>query len=234
LAKRFLQTELMDDPSLDTALHKQALNGLRRINAVSQSWQALWKPIRELARSGNEEVTVLDVACGGGDTLLNMSRQASREALPIRFTGLDISDTAIQVAIDAAQDRNLDIAFHTGDASAIRGGPSYDVVCCSLFLHHLSATQALELLGQMKAVASQMILVQDLLRTTAGFYLALIAPRLLTRSRIVHVDGVRSVRAAFSLNEVRKLADAAELKQAEIRRLWPQRFLLSWTRNPEL
>ena len=222
----------MDNPHLEEIPHAQALKGLQRINAVSRSWRALWEPICQLARSQGESISVLDVACGSGDTLLNMCRLASQEAVSIRFTGLDISPTAIRFAANAARSLDLDVEFRRANASEIANGPRYDVVCCSLFLHHLPVSEAVDLLGQMKATARQMVLVQDLRRTVAGYGLALTVPKLLTRSQIVHVDGVRSVRAAFSIDEVHKLARASDLKHAEIRKLWPQRFLLSWTRSP--
>jgi 2-polyprenyl-3-methyl-5-hydroxy-6-metoxy-1,4-benzoquinol methylase len=222
----------MDDPRLDVDLHQQALKGLQRINTVSRSWKAIWDPVRQLAKTHGEPVSVVDVACGSGDMLLNMCRRASREDLSIRFTGLDISQTAIQFATDAAQVHDLDIEFRRANASELASGPPFDVVCCSLFLHHLPVAEAVDLLGQMKASANQMVLVQDLRRSTAGYGLAFIVPRLLTRSRIVHIDALRSVRAAFSIDEVHKLAHASGLEHAGIRKVWPQRFLLSWTRNP--
>jgi hypothetical protein len=52
----------------------------------------------------------------------------------------------------------------------------------------------------------------------------------LTTSAVVHVDGPRSVEAAFTLEEVRALADQAGLENATLARHWPYRFLLAWRR----
>ena len=219
----------MDDPQLEEQLHVDALKGLQRINWLSRCWTALWRPIRNLARASGHSISVLDVACGGGDFLRQLSRQAAKEELAIRLVGLDISPKAIEHAKDSSQSMRCPIEFLQGNASQLAQGPRFDVVCCSLFMHHLPAVEAVELLRQMKTAASQFVLVQDLLRTTAGYWLARTIPKLMTRSQIVHVDGVRSVKAAFSLNEVTELANAAGLDEVKIRKLWPQRFLLQST-----
>jgi hypothetical protein len=73
-----------------------------------------------------------------------------------------------------------------------------------------------------------MVIVSDLRRTRTGFYLAYIASRLLTRSDVVHVDALRSVRAAYTLDELRELAREAGLTGARIAARWPQRQVLEW------
>jgi hypothetical protein len=82
----------------------------------------------------------------------------------------------------------------------------------------------------MAAAAQRLVLVDDLRRTRFGYALAWIACQLLTRSPVVHTDGPRSVRAAFTLAEARQLAARAGLDDCRISPHWPQRFLLSWNR----
>jgi hypothetical protein len=104
----------------------------------------------------------------------------------------------------------------------------YDVLMCTLFLHHLEESDAVALLCRMATAARRSLLVDDLVRTRTGFVLAWVGGRLLTRSPIIHTDGPLSVRAAFGLQEVRGLAARAGLEPISIRRHWPQRFLMSW------
>jgi hypothetical protein len=74
-------------------------------------------------------------------------------------------------------------------------------------------------------------LVHDLIRSHVDLLLTWIGTRLLSRSPIVQIDGPLSVGSAFQLDEVAQLAAAAGLVDAEISRFWPERFLLSWSRN---
>ena len=57
------------------------------------------------------------------------------------------------------------------------------------------------------------------------------AGHLLTRSPVVRVDAVRSVRAAFTMAEVQAMSLVAGLNGATISRRWPCRYLLAWRRR---
>jgi 2-polyprenyl-3-methyl-5-hydroxy-6-metoxy-1,4-benzoquinol methylase len=106
----------------------------------------------------------------------------------------------------------------------------YDAVTCSLFLHHLDEPQALALLHRMAEMASRLVLVSDLQRGWTAWILTHIFTRLLTTSHVVHVDGPRSIEAAFTREEAQALADRAGLSGAKVHRRWPFRWLLSWRR----
>ena len=107
----------------------------------------------------------------------------------------------------------------------------YDVLTSSLFLHHLDEKQAMALLGRMAAAARRAVFVCDLQRSWLGYGLAWFGCRLLTRSPIVHVDGPRSVEAAFAAEEISSLAVRSGLDGAVITHHWPQRWLLAWRKR---
>jgi hypothetical protein len=123
------------------------------------------------------------------------------------------------------------VGFFVHDAliGELPGG--YDAVLCSLFLHHLEADQAVQLLRQMAQAAGRLVLVNDLVRSTAGYLAAYAGTRLLSRSPVVHIDGPRSVEGAFSPAEVRVLAYRAGLRRARVELCWPWRYLLRWDRR---
>lgn len=221
----------MDQPGLDAALHSQALRGLQRINWLSRSASILWPSIRDLAASlQRRPCRVLDVASGGGDVVLSLSRRSRAQRLDVDFTGVDISATAVEHARRNARSSGESVAFEQLDVFSDLLPHGYDVVMCSLFLHHLSREQATALLRNMAAAAGRLVLVNDLRRTRLGYALAWWGGRLLTRSPIVHVDGPMSVAAAFTCEEALQLAENAGLVGANIVRRWPQRFLLSWSK----
>jgi 2-polyprenyl-3-methyl-5-hydroxy-6-metoxy-1,4-benzoquinol methylase len=228
LTRRRLEPEVMDDPGLDPELHAGALRGLARINALSGSARSFWPAIRRLA-----PVRVLDLACGGGDVAVRLAVRAKREGVRAEFAGCDISPTALNVARRRAESAGVAVEFFRRDLFADGPPAGYDVLTCSLFLHHLDETQAVTLLRQMSESAGRLVLVNDLRRSGVGLLLARVVTRVVTRSPVVHVDGPQSVEAAFTLPEVRSLAERAGLRGAEIRPTWPCRFLLTWHRAPE-
>ena len=90
----------------------------------------------------------------------------------------------------------------------------FDVVLCSLFLHHMDDRRATQLLAKMRQAARRIVLVSDLVRSARGQTLAYLASRLLTTSDVVRVDAPRSVRAAFTPSELKNLARRAQLDGA--------------------
>ena len=233
LKQRKLQDELMDAPDLDPLPHQQALKGLRRINFFSRTAKQLWQHIRPYACPGTT-LRILDIGSGGGDVLCRIVQHAQTDGIPVHATGWDISKTACKFATDHAakvlpQNSQWLVNFENEDAIHGTQSGTFDVVFCSLFLHHLTSQDAATLLQRMKRLAIRAVLVDDLLRNHWGYALACLGTRLLSRSRIVHVDGPMSVEAAFTEAELRQLCQAAGMEGVRVHRHWPSRFLMHWT-----
>jgi len=231
LAQRQRLPELMDQPGLDPELHAEALVGLRRINAVSRSAACLFEPIRALARvlpPNAAPLRLLDVACGGGDLALDLAALAQRHGLALAVEGCDISPQAVALAQARARERTLEASFFVSDVLKDPLPDRFDVMVSSLFLHHLDTAEAETLLARLAAGSRRLLLISDLLRTPLGYGLAWAGTRLLSRSRIVHIDGLLSVRGAFQLAEVAAMAERAGLDGVDLRRCWPERYLLRW------
>ena len=226
---RNLQPELMDQPGLEEKEHIQALRGLARINRISASARLLWRPIRRLARqTGVSHFRVLDIASGGGDVAIDLWKRAAADNVSLEIVGCDVSATAVAHAQQAAKGVSPAIRFEQRDIFADTPSEPFDIVTCSLFLHHLPKEKAVELLRLMSKLATQLVLVNDLARGYVAYVAAVIGCQSLTRSRIVHTDGPRSVAGAFTVAEMRNLIEQVPLTGATISRRWPYRFLLEW------
>jgi 2-polyprenyl-3-methyl-5-hydroxy-6-metoxy-1,4-benzoquinol methylase len=174
---------------------------------------------------------VLDLASGGGDLAVWLARMGRRHRLALTVTGCDISPRAVDFArAHAARTGHDNVNFQQLDVLNDDLPSGYDVVMCSLFLHHLSEVDAERTLRRMAAVTNRLVLVDDLQRCTLGYTAAWLGCRLLTRSHVVHVDGPLSVAGAFSLDEIRQVGDRAGLLDARLTTHWPWRFLLSWSK----
>ncbi len=233
LRERHLQPEWMDRPDLDEGRHRDALCGLERINRWSGSARILWRPLARLAaETPGRACRVLDVATGGGDVPRALGRRARRAGLPLILEGCDISPVALAHARRRCAEEGMEVRFFQADVLREPLPTEYDAVISSLFLHHLTEEQAIELLRRMGA-AGRVVLVNDLMRSRTGYLLAWVGTRLLSRSEVVHFDGPRSVEGAFTPEEARQLAEAAGLACAVVRRRWPCRYLLSWHRSEQ-
>jgi 2-polyprenyl-3-methyl-5-hydroxy-6-metoxy-1,4-benzoquinol methylase len=232
LCQRRLTPEIMDQPGLDEQEHLLALRGLARINAWSGSAGILWPALRNLARAaGSEGIRVLDIASGAGDVPIRVWQRAQRAGLKLEISGCDRSPAAVRAATERASVMGAPVHFFTLDALDEPIPKGFDAITCSLFLHHLETAEALDFLKRAATSTRKLVLVNDLVRGQLGYALAWFGTRILSRSRVVHVDGPLSVRAAFTLAEVKSLANEAGLTEAGVRWRWPCRFLLNWQRK---
>lgn len=228
LEERRLRPELMDDPGLDEDRHVRALSALRTVNLLSGTAGRVWRQVAELARPGRP-FRVLDLACGGGDVVVALARRAAARGAAVEVHGCDRSGVAVEHARRAAAAAGVEASFFRLDVVADPLPTGYDLLCSSLFLHHLTDEEAVAFLGAL-AGAADAFLVQDLRRTRVGYLLAAVTLNTVARSDVARVDGLRSVAGAFTLREVARMVEEAGLGGARLRRCWPQRFTLSWRR----
>jgi 2-polyprenyl-3-methyl-5-hydroxy-6-metoxy-1,4-benzoquinol methylase len=225
---RVLQPEIMDDPTLDPPRHRAALRGLGRINAISRSAAILWPTLRvEADRVHPRPLRVLDLACGGGDVLVTLARKAKAHGRRFEATGLDFSPVALDFARTLAEQRGVEIEWTESNALEQPLPGDFDVAMNSLFLHHLTAEQSVDLLTKMRQ-AARTVVINDLRRGALAHAVAWVGTRLLSRSEVVHADGPQSVRAAWTPPELRQLAESAGLHGAKIEQVFPWRMRLVW------
>ena len=226
---RHREPELMDGPGLDRAQHVHALDALATINRVSLTATRVWSEIVRIHRGSSRTVRVLDVACGAGDVLHAVARRAVRAGVPVELRGCDMST----VALEEVERRSHGFPIGVLELDVLRDElpDDNDLITSSLFLHHLATDDAAVLLRRMGRATRHGLLVQDLRRTRLGYAFAWIGLHTLTSSDVARIDGLRSVRAAFSMDEARTLCTAAGLPSASVERVWPQRFAIRWTKT---
>ena len=227
LAQRDLRPELMDGSETPRSEHIRALQGLRRLNIASGVSRQIWRQIvKRCGLFSGQRLRVLDVACGGGDVALGLWKRAQRHGINIELIGLDRSLTACEEASQRCRSAGASILIRCTDVVASPLPTGFDVVTCSLFLHHLAREDAVSLLARM-GDAGRLLVMSDLRRSIAGYLVAQAACRLATRSPIVHFDGPQSVANSFSIAEVAKLCGEAGLTGAVVRRAWPWRLMIT-------
>lgn len=229
---RQMTAERMDAPDVPPTAHLQALAGLRRINRISRTAETMLGRLTAFGhRQRLKRLRLLDVASGGGDVPIAIALGARRAGLTVDLTLFDRSPVALDHAATQARMHRIDVQTIVGDAATRLPKDAFDAVTCSLFLHHLSATDVVATMANMLAVAAGVVLISDLRRARLGLVAAHIGCRLLSRSDIVHFDGPASVKAAWTVDELSEMAETAGLRGATITPLWPWRMLLEWERH---
>jgi 2-polyprenyl-3-methyl-5-hydroxy-6-metoxy-1,4-benzoquinol methylase len=232
LRTRTRQPEIMDSPDLDPTSFIGALRALERINFLSRSARILWPPIAALAqRDGKRRLQLLDIACGAGDILIRLWRSARTAGFELQIDACDRNQLALAHVKARASAAGCPIRLFWWDAEKDDLSCSYDIVTCSLFLHHLDDEKGLRLLKIMAKASRHLVLVNDLIRGRFGYALAYLGTRILANGTIARVDGPRSVQSSYSMNELQELAQRAGLMGATVQKYWPARLLLVWNRQ---
>ncbi|HTL53646.1 MAG TPA: methyltransferase domain-containing protein [Planctomycetota bacterium] len=238
VSQRRRSPELMDAPELDDAEHELALRGLIRINAFTDAVGLIWSPVRRFIRTAMRSaeragqpppaLRLLDLASGAGDVTTAIAYRASQANYNLAVSGCDLSPCAVRFAQLEAERYHLPVVYSERNVLSEPLPAGFDIITCSLFLHHLDESDAVKLLAAMKAAGPRLIVLQDLCRSRWGYLLATWGTKLLTRSKVVHVDAGLSVEGAFTRGEMQALADEAGLTGARVVPHWPARLVLTW------
>jgi SAM-dependent methyltransferase len=197
--KRVSQPELLDQPGLDPREVERSLADLRTINRVFggiSTSEALFR--RVLARTKLREFSLLDVGSGTGDVPLTVVRR-------LRHAGIEASVTLFdQHANHLPQFPAGSPRLHTMTGDALRlpfVENWFDIVSCSLLLHHLEPDQARSFVQQALRIARHAVIINDLVRSRMHHSL-LHLWRPFFRTRVSYLDGLTSVRRAYTPSEV--------------------------------
>ena len=220
--------ELMDQPLLDEHEYTHALDALNRINRMLGTDQVLYARLRKV--NGGDPSSVLDLGSGGGGFLGYIASQ-NADGTDQMLLGLDKSAFAIRQA-ERWQAENIRwLCADVLHMPLVHN--SVDWVTSSLFLHHFDNEVVVDILRAASQVARKGVVMADLTRSRPALALTWLTTRLTSRSHVFHIDGPRSVRAAFRPRELQRLAESAGLKGARVTRRFPFRMFLIWRKASE-
>lgn len=177
--------------------------------------------VAEIRKNPADNINVLDVGAGSGELSARLLKTFAQRSISV--VGADASEIAVRSmrahGIQSVQCNALEMPFADN---------SFDYVYCTLFLHHLTDHDAVELLGQMKRVARRKIFVIDLERQ----YLAYVSYKILGRlflQPFTREDGALSILRSFNPAELKNIATIAGVKNISVRRSYVNRLILSGT-----
>ncbi|HUQ78197.1 MAG TPA: methyltransferase domain-containing protein [Patescibacteria group bacterium] len=204
-------SELLDGPLDDPAALVANLHDLARLNRVSGGIGLSWRGLQAL---GDPE-TILDVGTGGADIPIALLARAARDGRRLAVTATDSRPEVLA----AAQDARPAIARIAGLTLELADGRSlpypdrtFDVAHASLVVHHLEPDAAVAFLRELRRVARDGIVVNDLVRGRLAWIGTWLAVHTLATGRYARHDGPLSIRRAYSRTELLGLIDEAGLR----------------------
>ena len=204
--KRVSNPEILDGPDLDPREVELSLADLRTVNRFfggTSTSNALFRKV--VADRKLHEFAVLDIGSGSGDVPLSVARRMHRERRTMSITFLDQHANHLPV-LDPDNPLLHNII---GDALNLPfADNSFDIVSCSLLLHHLEPAEATRFAREALRVARHAVIINDLIRNRLHHSL-LHLWRPFFRTRVSYLDGLTSVRRAYTPNEIRQMFKAA-------------------------
>jgi ubiquinone/menaquinone biosynthesis C-methylase UbiE len=187
--------ELLDTDSGTPEEVAGSLRDLRSFNQRLGGVSTTRDLIQAVARrTGKAHFSLLEIAAGTGFIPMQASRELSNAGIKLDVTLLDRAPThlprngsARKVAADALSLPFSDLAF--------------DLISCSLFLHHLSPEDVVKFARESQRVCRVAVLVNDLVRHPLHLALAY-AGVPIYRSRLTRNDAPASVKQAYTIEEM--------------------------------
>ena len=225
--RRSLELEIIDTGDYTAPEYERFLREIRFINRWLGDVTALRETLlREIDRANLPAFSVLDVGAGSGELLRVIARFAKRRKREARLFGLELNARSARAIIEESRD--------FAEISAVRGNAlklplvdnAVDFAICSLFTHHFSNEQVVEILREMRRVARREIFVIDLHRNPNAYRGYKLFGQVFRLGRLTKNDGLLSIRRAFVPPELADLAAQANLKQARVTKHFPSRLVL--------
>lgn len=196
--KRRSTSELLDADSGEPEEIAGSLRDLESFNQLLGGVTTTRELVHAVARTtASSQLSLLEVAAGDGFVPTSVSSDLSKKGITISATLLDRAFSHLP--------RNGAAKKVVADGLVLPFSDSaFDLVSCSLFVHHLSPEHAIQFVREALRVSRLAVLINDLIRHPLHLFLAY-AGVPLYRSRITRHDAPASVKQAYTVEEMRKL-----------------------------
>ncbi len=217
--------ELLDDPSLPDSEMRLSLAD---IDFVHRHWGGSRALVRHLARRlkvSGRPASILDVGAGSASVTRRLRASLSGVTGEVRLTGLDVQWRHLASGrISPAPDP---VPLVAADVFRLPfPDRAFDFAVSTLFFHHFSPGENRAILAELLRVVRVGFAILDLRRHRIPLAVVAVAGRALFRSRVSVLDGVASVRQAYTTEEAQAIARAVT-STARAVRVFPYGLLIT-------
>ncbi|HWY10123.1 MAG TPA: methyltransferase domain-containing protein [Bacteroidia bacterium] len=226
LSNRSTEKEYLDNDVIETkALYRNLLE-LDIINKRLGGYNASRNGLATILKTRKNIESVLDIGFGGGDSIKQLSKFADRNKRYMFFYGVDLKSDCVKYA-----EENLTLCTNKKlICDDYRNIPSdllkeTDIIHCSLFLHHLTDKEIIDLFKFAKANKC-IVLANDLHRHWLAYYSIKFLTALFSRSYLVKNDAPISVKRGFKKKELIALLKKAGIDNYSVKWSWAFRYIV--------
>jgi ubiquinone/menaquinone biosynthesis C-methylase UbiE len=196
--------ELLDTRQPVSRKLEASLQSLRVLNKYFGAYSLVRHFMRRWLEPGRT-YRMLDLATGFGDIPRMIVNWSRRHGVSVRIDAVDLNPATLEIARKASA-AYPEIQFIRADARNFSEAMTYDVVTCSLALHHFSELDAMKVLRRACELSHDKVLVADLERTWFTWACVQAVTTVAARDPMTRHDAKLSVKRAFSYHELGDLA----------------------------
>ena len=222
---RSSEMEIMDDFTMEGVLFRDTLDKLEIINRFLGGNSVTINGLKKLLENQpkNKTITIGDLGCGNGDILRDVSKFGRKNNYSFKLIGIDANLAATEYAKELSKEYS-ELSFKTMDIlSEDFKKQSYDVVLCTLFLHHFKNEELISFLKTTTDKATIGVVVNDLHRHKLAYYLFKLIGFFI-KNKMVRQDGLTSVLRAFKKKDLENIAKEIKV-HFSIQWKWAFRYL---------
>lgn len=229
-SQRSSETELMDDLELANDALRKNLDELEVINTYLGGNMVSLMGLKRLLNSHqdrkNQTIRIADLGCGGGDGLRAMATWGRKNGWNFELVGIDANPFILDYAREkTAQFPEIHFEQNNIFAPAFQE-QQFDIITCSLFCHHFSNEELIDLFRSWNQQTHIGVIVNDIHRHYLAYHSIYWLTRLFRGSYLVKNDAPLSVLRAFHRTELEALMHQAAITPYSLSWKWAFRWLL--------
>ena len=231
-SRRSSATEMMDDFTLEGDIFRDTLDKLETINRLLGGNSVTIKGLKKLLKTQSKSklIKILDLGCGNGDILRDVAKFGRNNNYRFKLMGIDANYAAIEYAKELSKNYP-ELSFETIDIfSEGFKEQTYDIILCTLFLHHFKNEELISFLKPTVQKATIGVVVNDLHRHRLAYYLFKLIG-LFIKNKMVREDGLTSVLRAFKRKDLEAISRQVQVPFS-IKWKWAFRYLWIFKKKP--
>lgn len=224
LKVRSYEKEYLDTNHIATKDLYRNLIELDIINKWLGGYNATLSGFTDILKIKKEAAKILDIGFGGGDSIKQLSLFANKLNKNTFFYGVDLKLDCVKFAEEnlfAIINKKLICDDYRNISKELLN--KIDVIHCSLFLHHLTNDEIIDLFKFCKT-NNCIILGNDLHRHWLAYYSIKILTALFSKSYLVKNDAPLSVKRGFKKSELISLLQKAGFTDYSVKWSWAFRY----------
>jgi 2-polyprenyl-3-methyl-5-hydroxy-6-metoxy-1,4-benzoquinol methylase len=225
-SQRSKAIEIMDDLSCSGPEVDQTLAELEFINKWLGGNAVTLNGLDSLLSRCAAPVKIADLGCGGGDMLMLIADKLRRKKFAAQLTGIDANANIVAYA-EKNTAAYSEINFQAADIFSDEfRKQKFDLVFATLFFHHFTREQLIDLFEHLHKNTRCGIVVNDLHRHALAYYSIKWLTKLFSKSPMVVNDAPLSVHRGFTRDELVEIVKSAGISSYSLKWRWAFRWQL--------